>query len=55
MSGNAVTHFRLVEKLGVGLGAVHKAEDTKLRSRVARKILPEEMATDEQALERFQR
>jgi len=55
MIGNAVTHLCLAEKPGGGLSVSHKAGGTKLRSRVARKILPEELAADEQALERFQR
>jgi len=56
MIGQTVSHCRALDKLGGGgQGIVYRAEDTRLRRLVALKFLPEDLARNPVAVERFER
>ncbi len=54
--GQMLLHYRILEKIGVGgMGVVYRAEDTKLRRKVAIKFLPDQRSGDREQLARFKR
>ena len=56
MLGQTLGHYKILELLGKGgMGEVYRAEDTTLKRQVALKVLPANLASSRERLERFQR
>jgi len=55
-AGRKLAHYEILELIGKGgMGEVYRAKDSKLGRDVAIKVLPDELAQDEERLRRFQR
>ena len=54
-SGTRVGPYEIAAQIGVGMGEVYRARDTKLDRDVAIKVLPASLASDPDRIARFQR
>ncbi|HXH70446.1 MAG TPA: serine/threonine-protein kinase, partial [Pyrinomonadaceae bacterium] len=56
LTGNSnISHYRIISKLGAGgMGEVYLAEDSRLRRKIALKVLPENIAKNKDRLRRFE-
>jgi len=53
--GQTISHYRIIEKLGGGMGEVYRAEDTNLDRQVAIKVLPDIISGDPERLRGIER
>jgi len=53
--GSSLSHYRILKQIGAGgMGEVYLAEDSRLRRKIALKVLPENIAQDKERLRRFE-